>query len=78
MKEQWHEQDGYLVKKFHFDDFQSCFAFMTRVAFFAEKMNHHPDWSNSYNELDIKLRTHDQGKITDKDYKLADKIDSIK
>lgn len=74
----WEEKDNALVRIFKFTDFSQAFAFMTQVAFVAEKMNHHPNWSNVYNTVEIKLCTHDAGSIiTDKDRKLAAAIDSI-
>lgn len=67
-----------LVRTFVFRDFSEAFAFMTRVALIAEKENHHPDWSNVYNRVTIKLSTHDAGNtITEKDRKLAAAIDKI-
>lgn len=74
----WTEKDDSLQATFKFKDFTEAFAFMTQVAFHAEKMNHHPDWSNVYNTVSFKLNTHDAGgKVTDKDRKLADSIDKI-
>ncbi len=74
----WEDKDQKLVKTFTFGDFTEAFAFMTRVAFLAEKAGHHPDWSNSYNKVTIALSTHDQGnKITQKDRELAQKIDQL-
>lgn len=74
----WKEENNTLYKKFNFKDFQEAFAFMTRVAFLAEKMNHHPKWTNVYNEIEIWLNTHDAGNtVTEKDRKLAEKIDNI-
>lgn len=74
----WTEKDNSLQKSFQFKNFSEAFAFMTRVAMLAEQMNHHPDWSNVYNRVHIKLSTHDAGNtVTDKDRKLAEKIDSI-
>jgi len=74
----WKEQNNTLYKKFEFKDFSETFAFMTRVAMEAEKMNHHPLWTNVYNKLEIWLNTHDAGDtITEKDYKLAKKIDKL-
>lgn len=58
-------------KSFRFDDFVQAFAFMTRVAKAAEDMNHHPEWSNVYNRVDITLTTHDAGGVTTKDLTLA-------
>ncbi len=74
----WSEEDNRLKKTFKFSDFQEAFAFMTRVAFLAEKQNHHPNWSNVYNTVEIELTSHDAGdKVTDRDHKLAKAIDSI-
>ena len=74
----WKEEDNKLKKSFKFEDFQEAFAFMTRVAFLAESQQHHPNWSNVYNTVDIELTTHDSGnKVTDKDRKLAKAIDKI-
>ncbi|GAB3712090.1 hypothetical protein GCM10027592_50290 [Spirosoma flavus] len=74
----WQEKDNQLVRSFKFSDFSEAFAFMTRVALIAEKMDHHPWWSNVYNEITIKLSTDDAGNVvTDKDRKLADAIDKI-
>ncbi|MBL0096651.1 MAG: 4a-hydroxytetrahydrobiopterin dehydratase [Bacteroidetes bacterium] len=74
----WIEKDNKLTKTFKFKDFTEAFGFMTRVAFIAEKMNHHPDWRNVYNTVEINLNTHDAGGvITDRDKNLAEKIDQI-
>ncbi|WP_246224864.1 4a-hydroxytetrahydrobiopterin dehydratase [Spirosoma terrae] len=74
----WEEQDNQLIRTFSFADFSEAFAFMTRVALIAEKMDHHPWWSNVYNEVVIKLSTHDAGnKVTDKDHALAAEIDKL-
>lgn len=74
----WVEKNNKLTQTFKFADFQEAFAFMTRVAFLAEKHNHHPNWSNVYNTVEIELTTHDQGNtVTDKDRKLAQAIDQI-
>ncbi len=74
----WTEEDNKLKRTFKFNDFQEAFAFMTRVAFLAESHQHHPNWSNAYNTVDIELTTHDKGnKITDKDHKLAKAIDAL-
>ena len=67
-----------LLKEFKFKDFVSAWGFMTKVALLAEKMDHHPDWSNVYNKVSIRLTTHDAGnKITEKDRKLAAEIDKL-
>jgi 4a-hydroxytetrahydrobiopterin dehydratase len=74
----WKEQDNKLKKEFKFRNFSEAFAFMTRVAFLAEKMDHHPDWSNSWNTVRISLSTHSEGDIvTEKDRRLADEIDKL-
>lgn len=74
----WKEKNNKLNKKFEFKDFSEAFAFMTRVALAAEKMDHHPKWTNEYNKVDIWLNTHDAGDVvTDKDRKLAKKIDGL-
>lgn len=74
----WQEQDNKLYRKFEFKNFSEAFAFMTRVALEAEKMDHHPEWKNVYNTVEVWLSTHDAGDIvTDKDKKLAKKIDAL-
>ncbi len=74
----WTESASSLERTFTFADFSEAFSFMTRVAFVAEKMNHHPDWSNVWNKVTIKLSTHDAGNtVTEKDRKLAAAIDKI-
>ena len=74
----WKEEDNRLKKTFKFSDFQEAFAFMTRVAFLAEKQNHHPNWSNAYDTVEIELTSHDAGnKVTDRDHKLAKAIGKI-
>lgn len=72
----WKEENNSLTKTFEFKDFINAFAFMTKVALEAEKMNHHPNWSNEYNKVIIKLNTHSEGNIVkEKDRALAEKID---
>ncbi len=74
----WKEENNKLYKKFQFKDFSEAFAFMTRVALAAEKMDHHPEWKNTYNTLEIWLSTHSAGDIvTEKDHKLAKAIDEF-
>ena len=74
----WTEEDNRMKKTFVFKDFQEAFAFMTRVAFLAESHDHHPNWSNVYNKVNIELTTHDSGNlVTEKDRKLAEAIDHI-
>lgn len=66
-----------IAKRFTFKDFSEAFAFMTRVALEAEKADHHPDWSNVWNRVDVLLSTHDAGGVTGKDVALARKMDGI-
>jgi len=74
----WQEIDNQLKAKFQFENFMTAFAFMTEVAFHAEKQGHHPNWSNVYNKVEICLNTHDAGNIvTDKDWKLAEVIEKV-
>lgn len=74
----WQEKDNKLQRTFTFKDFSEAFAFMTRVALIAEKEGHHPEWRNVYNTVEIKLSTHDAGDVvTDKDRRLAGKIDAL-
>jgi 4a-hydroxytetrahydrobiopterin dehydratase len=74
----WQETNNSLYRKFEFKDFSEAFAFMTRVALAAEKMNHHPKWTNVWNTVEVWLSTHDAGDIvTDKDRKLAEKVDAL-
>ncbi|HEX3755040.1 MAG TPA: 4a-hydroxytetrahydrobiopterin dehydratase [Rhizomicrobium sp.] len=64
-----------IARKFQFVDFDAAFAFMTRVALLAAKMDHHPEWSNVYNKLEVTLATHDAGGVTAKDIDLATAMD---
>ncbi len=74
----WIEKDNCLEKTFQFRNFSEAFAFMTRVAMLAERMNHHPDWCNVYNRVTIRLSTHEAGnKVTDKDRQMAAAIDQL-
>jgi 4a-hydroxytetrahydrobiopterin dehydratase len=74
----WKEVDNALYRKFEFKDFSEAFAFMTRVALVAEKMDHHPKWKNVWNTVELWLNTHDAGNVvTEKDRKLAEKIDAL-
>ncbi|MDQ2752528.1 MAG: 4a-hydroxytetrahydrobiopterin dehydratase [Bacteroidota bacterium] len=74
----WQETNNELQCSFVFTDFSEAFAFMTRVALAAESMNHHPNWSNVYNKVEIHLSTHDAGNtVTQKDRLLAAAIDKI-
>ncbi len=74
----WKEQDNALVAELHFKDFVEAFAFMTEVAVLAEQLEHHPEWSNVYNRVSIRLTTHDAGNtITEKDRNLAAAISEL-
>jgi 4a-hydroxytetrahydrobiopterin dehydratase len=74
----WIEENNQLKRTFEFKDFQEAFAFMMRVAFLAEQLQHHPEWSNVYNKVMIVLTTHDKGNtVTYKDHQLAKAIDSV-
>ncbi len=74
----WKEENNQLYRQFQFADFSEAFAFMTRVAIEAEKMNHHPFWSNVWNKVEIWLSTHDAGNtVTEKDRNLARRIDAL-
>lgn len=74
----WQEKDNKLQASFKFKDFVEAFAFMTEVAFYAERQDHHPNWSNVWNTVDIQLFTHNAGNVvTDKDRALAAAIDKV-
>jgi 4a-hydroxytetrahydrobiopterin dehydratase len=74
----WTTEQNKLKKTFTFKDFPEAFAFMTKVAMIAEKMNHHPTWTNTWNKVTFELSTHDAGDIvTEKDRKLAAEIDKL-
>jgi 4a-hydroxytetrahydrobiopterin dehydratase len=74
----WKEENNSLKSTFKFSDFVDAFAFMTKIALIAEKMDHHPEWTNVYNKVEITLRTHHAGNIiTEKDRKLAEAIDGV-
>jgi 4a-hydroxytetrahydrobiopterin dehydratase len=74
----WKEEDNQLKASFTFKDFIEAWSFMSAVAMVAEKQNHHPNWSNVYNQVEIQLSTHDAGNIvTEKDRKLAKAIDDL-
>lgn len=73
----WHLHEGAIAKEFLFADFSEAFAFMTRVALAAEKMDHHPDWNNTYNRVHISLMTHDKGGLTTLDVELAKAIEKL-
>ncbi len=76
---EWREVDGRdaIARKFVFKDFNQAFGFMTRAALVAEKMDHHPEWSNVYRTVEVTLSTHDAGGLTDKDIALAKAMESF-
>ena len=73
----WDYHENALCTEFEFDNFKNCMSAVMRIAFECEKLNHHPDWSNVYNLLKIKLTTHDAGGVTELDFKLAKSIEEI-
>lgn len=74
----WKEENNMLVRTFKFDNFVQAFSFMTQVAMLAEKMDHHPNWENTFNQVTIRLTSHDAGDVvTEKDRKLASEIDKL-
>ena len=73
----WSVVEGQLRRSFRFADFSAAWAFMARVALLAEKQDHHPDWSNVYNRVEIALSTHDAGGLTARDVRLAEAIDAL-
>ncbi len=74
----WKEENNTLKRTLEFKDFTEAFGFMAKVAIVAEKMGHHPNWSNVYNKVSFELTTHDKGNtITEKDRKLAEEIDKL-
>ena len=73
----WEFADDAIHTSFEFDDFKDAFSVMTRIAFEAERLNHHPDWLNVYSRLEITLSTHDVGGLSEKDFELARIIDEI-
>ncbi|MBL7893101.1 MAG: 4a-hydroxytetrahydrobiopterin dehydratase [Bacteroidia bacterium] len=73
----WKYNNGAIEKNLVFKNFKEALSTMVRIGFEAEKMNHHPDWSNVYNKLNVRLNTHDANGITEKDFALAKKIDEI-
>ena len=75
----WREVQGRdaIARKFDFRDFNEAFGFMSRVALLAEKLDHHPEWFNVYNKVDVTLSTHDAGGLTDLDIRLAEAMDNL-
>jgi len=75
--EGWEYTDNCLATTFEFKNFKEAFTLMTRIAFECEEMQHHPDWTNVYNQLEIRLNTHDAGGVTEKDFQLAEIIENL-
>jgi len=75
--EGWEYNENALETTFEFQNFKEAFTLMTRIAFECEAMAHHPDWTNVYNRLHIRLSTHDSGGVTDKDFQLARLIEEL-
>jgi 4a-hydroxytetrahydrobiopterin dehydratase len=73
----WKEEAGRdaIAKEFRFADFNQAFAFMTQIALKAERMDHHPEWSNVYNKVEVTLSTHDAGGVTQNDIDMATALD---
>ena len=73
----WDERDGALHRSFRFADFSEAFAFLTRVALHAEKVDHHPEFTSVWNRVDFRLTSHDAGGVTQRDRELAEVIDAL-
>jgi 4a-hydroxytetrahydrobiopterin dehydratase len=73
----WDFENNGIEKKFEFKNFSQALGFMVQVGILAEKMNHHPEWFNVYNKVNIRLTTHDASGLTDKDFELAGKIEKL-
>ena len=74
---EWDYFENAIHTEYEFDNFKDCFSAMSRIAFECEALNHHPNWSNTYNILKITLSTHDEDGVTIKDFKLAEAIEAI-
>lgn len=75
--EGWERDGPAIVQTFRFADFVTAFGFMSSVAIVAEKMNHHPEWSNVYNRVTVRLTTHDVGGLSDLDLQLAERVSAL-
>jgi 4a-hydroxytetrahydrobiopterin dehydratase len=75
--QEWIIENGKLTKSLRFKNFQQAFGFMTMCALYAEKKDHHPEWSNVYNKVDVLLVTHDVAGLSAKDFDLAKKMDAL-
>ncbi len=73
----WEIENNALVRTFKFADFKQAFGFMTSVARIAEELNHHPEWTNVYNKVQVRLSTHDAGGLTDLDFKMAEAMSRL-
>lgn len=73
----WTFKDGGIEKAYQFEDFVQAWGFMSRAAMLAEKADHHPEWANVYNKVQVRLSTHDAGGLTDKDLELARKMEAL-
>jgi len=73
----WRHEGDALTQRFQFSNFVEAFGWMTSAALVAESMDHHPDWKNVYNRVDVALSTHDSGGVTEKDFKLAHAMDAL-
>lgn len=73
----WQRDGNSIVKTYHFSDFIEAISFMTQAAFYAEALEHHPEWRNIYNVVDVRLMTHDTGGITSLDIRLARRMEHI-
>ena len=73
----WELDEGKLHREFLFDDFVAAFGFMSCAALIAEKMDHHPEWSNVYNRVDVRLTTHDAGGVTELNFELACRMNEL-
>ncbi|MFP6641166.1 MAG: 4a-hydroxytetrahydrobiopterin dehydratase [Myxococcota bacterium] len=76
-RREWTLQEGKLYREFRFGDFSEAFGFMARSALVAESLNHHPEWFNVYDRVEVRLTTHDAGGLTELDFELARRMDEI-
>jgi 4a-hydroxytetrahydrobiopterin dehydratase len=77
VQQQWQVVEGKLIKTFKFKSFIRAFGWMSQIAIWAEKLNHHPEWYNIYNKVEVQLTTHDVGGISELDFKLAEKMEML-